>query len=199
MKRPSRAELRLQAVLNKHFPMEWRYVGNRQLKIGNKYPDFVSRNGDKKLIELFGNYWHAVDEVDTRIKYFAEFGYSCIVIWEEELDDKTALIKHIIDGGLYTPKYPRLGVIHWGRIPQNSMAICDYCGEEYPKCRELQRFCSNKCRRRWWVKQRHNGHDPDYGMVSCVICSAEFQKTRPWARYCPNCRKEGKRVLDKAL
>jgi len=193
-RKPTEAERRLQVILDKHFPMEWEYVGDGQLKIGGKCPDFVSSNGSKKLLEMFGNYWYTFSEVDTRIKYFAKFGYSCCVIWEEELNNEDALIRHILDNSLYIPKYPGLGIIHWGRVPQYSMAICEYCGKEYPKCRELQRFCSNRCRMRWWVKQYY-GRDSSYGETICPICRMVFTQTRPWNKYCSNtCRREGNRI-----
>lgn len=75
----------------------------------------------------------------------------------------------------------------------NSIAICEYCGKEYPRRRKLQRFCSKRCRKNWWIAQRHNGHDPNYGVADCVICETEFQKTRPWSKYCSTCRKVEKR------
>lgn len=190
--RPNRAELRLQIILDKYFPNEWEYVGNGQLKIGGKCPDFVSSIGDKKLIELFGNHWHALDGVEIRIKHFAEFGYNCLIIWEEELNNETALIKHILDGGFYIPKYSRQTIINRKKVSQYPIGLCEYCGKEYPKHRKWQRFCSISCHMKWWLRKRHGGKDPNYGRAICLECGVEFQRTRSWAKYCSNsCREEG--------
>ena len=84
-------------------------------------------------------------------------------------------------------------VIRDKEIPRSVMAICEYCGKEYPRHRKLQRFCNKECRKNWWITQRHNGHNPNYGITSCVICGTEFQKSRPWSRYCSTCKEQGKR------
>ena len=42
--------------LNLLYPNEWRFVGCGELIINGKCPDFVNINGQKKIIELFGDY-----------------------------------------------------------------------------------------------------------------------------------------------
>lgn len=64
--------------------------------IGTKIPDFINKK-DKKIIEVFGDYWHSDEFVknhgrfeDTengRIKYFNKFNYKTLIIWEHELKD----------------------------------------------------------------------------------------------------------------
>ena len=53
-------------------------------------PDFININGEKKVIELFGEHWHDTEEKgqENRINKFKQFGFDCIVIWGKELKDK---------------------------------------------------------------------------------------------------------------
>lgn len=87
-------------------------------------------------------------------------------------------------------------IVHGKKVLQYPEGICEYCSSKYPKHRKLQRFCSNTCRMKWWIRHQHNGEDPDYGMTNCLICGNEFQKTRPWSKYCSdNCQAEGRKRL----
>jgi len=96
-----------------------------------------------------------------------------------------------------TKRFTQKGhIVHGVKVLQYEEAICEYCGNKYPKHRKLQRFCNNKCRMKWWIRQQHGGEDPDYGMTNCVICEKEFQKTRPWSKYCsPDCQAEGRKRI----
>lgn len=80
--KPNKAELRLLSILQRVNPA-WRYVGDGSLVIDGKCPDFW--DGDKGLVELFGDYWHEGENPQDRVAFFAERGYSCRVIWEHEL------------------------------------------------------------------------------------------------------------------
>jgi len=59
-------------------------------------PDFTNKNGQKKVIEVFGTYWHServtgVPEQQherERRERFAKFGYGCLIVWEHELGMK---------------------------------------------------------------------------------------------------------------
>ena len=62
------------------------YVGNGDLIINGKNPDFIDEN-NKIIIEIYGDYWHKNENPQDRIKLFAEYNYSCIVIWECELKE----------------------------------------------------------------------------------------------------------------
>jgi very-short-patch-repair endonuclease len=77
-------EVFLQILLEIILPTEWIYVGNNQLNISGKNPDYVHKSGNK-LIEYYGRYWHRNDNPNERIKFFRERGYECLVIWEDEL------------------------------------------------------------------------------------------------------------------
>jgi len=83
--RPNIPEQKVMAILDASYPYEWKYVGNCGLVLGGRIPDFVNVNGKKLLIELFGDYWHRNTNVQERIDYFKQFGFSTLVIWEHEL------------------------------------------------------------------------------------------------------------------
>ena len=93
--RPNKAEFQLEKILNNHFPNEWAYVGDGQLIIGGRCPDFTNINGKKELIELFGNYWHKDENPQNKIDFYKNYGFNCLVIWENELKDENTLIKKI--------------------------------------------------------------------------------------------------------
>ena len=93
--KPNRTEQQLLDCLNELFPGEYRYVGDGEFILGGKCPDFVNVNGRKQIIELFGEYWHAGEDSQTRINYFRRYGYETLVIWEKELKDKYVLTNRL--------------------------------------------------------------------------------------------------------
>jgi hypothetical protein len=82
---PNNAELCLLAMLEKHCPNEWKFVGDGSFVIDRMNPDFININGKKQIIELFGEYWHEKHEEQERIAKFASYGFATLVIWESEL------------------------------------------------------------------------------------------------------------------
>lgn len=101
---PTKPERRLRNGLNKMFPNEYKYVGNGKVWIGSKCPDFININCQKKIIEMFGNYWHGKErtgrtnkqEENRRIKHFAKYGFKTLIIWESELKDIKQLKRKLI-------------------------------------------------------------------------------------------------------
>ena len=91
-RKPNRLELRFQAVLDELFPDEYIYVGNGGLLIDGKCPDFTNINGQKKLIEVYGDYWHRMDDPQERIDHFAKFGFQTLVLWESEVNSDLAAV-----------------------------------------------------------------------------------------------------------
>lgn len=92
---PNKPERAVLNILNDLFPNEWKYVGDGQVVINGKCPDFINVNGQKKIIELFGDYWHKGQNPKDRKAVFSPFGYKTLVIWERELKTKGKLIKRI--------------------------------------------------------------------------------------------------------
>ena len=82
---PNKTEIWLQDFLNRLYPNEWKFVGDGQIIINGKCPDFINTNGQKKIIELYGNYWHKGENPQDRINIFKPFGYKTLIIWEKEL------------------------------------------------------------------------------------------------------------------
>lgn len=71
------------------------YVGNFTFFIVTKKqthnPDFKIK-GQRKIIELFGNYWHKGEDPKELIKEYAEAGWECKIFWEKEVYDNTEKI-----------------------------------------------------------------------------------------------------------
>ena len=85
--KPNKLERYFDDILQRKFPSQWKYVGDGQLIIGGKWPDFANINGRKQLIELYGDYWHKGENPQEKIEHFRAFGYETLVIWEHELND----------------------------------------------------------------------------------------------------------------
>lgn len=102
-KRPTAPERRVHEILDRHFPGEWRYTGNGQVVIGGFNPDFTNVNGQKSVVEVFGDYWHGQQktgrtrdvEVGRRIAHFAKYGFRCAVIWEHEAKDEALVLTKV--------------------------------------------------------------------------------------------------------
>ena len=84
---PNKLETIILAILETLYPGEWKFVGNGEVMIGGKFPDFININGQKKIIEVFGDYWHCGENSEDRINIFKPYGYDTLVIWEHELKD----------------------------------------------------------------------------------------------------------------
>ena len=88
---PNRCEKSLNKLLNKLLPKQYRFVGNGKVIIDGFNPDFIGRNGQKKIIELYGDYWHNLkswrERDKRRIKAYTRYGYKTLIIWEHELKD----------------------------------------------------------------------------------------------------------------
>jgi len=97
--RPTKTEKTLNKILCKLLPKEYQYVGDGEVIIGRRNPDFMNVNGQKKIIEMFGNYWHSrkftgmskKEHRQERQKHFAKYGYKTLVVWEHELQNTKQL------------------------------------------------------------------------------------------------------------
>jgi hypothetical protein len=72
----------------------WEYSGSGTWVLRGRCPDFVNVNGRKQVIELFGDYFHSEDEVQPTITHYESCGFTCLIVWENELrnPDLTAVI-----------------------------------------------------------------------------------------------------------
>jgi len=95
---PNKLEQEVETILDKLFPGEYKYVGDFDTFIGGKCPDFINVNGQKKIIEVFGNYWHKEGDEQERINHFTKYGFKTLVIWEEEfVSNKDLVVNKIMD------------------------------------------------------------------------------------------------------
>jgi G:T-mismatch repair DNA endonuclease (very short patch repair protein) len=92
---PNKPETALFDILDRLRPGDWKFTGDLSFIINGKNPDFVNVNGKKKIIELYGDYWHRGEDPQIRINEFASFGWETLVIWERELKDMKTLISKL--------------------------------------------------------------------------------------------------------
>lgn len=94
LSRPTRLEQKLIDIIEAN-NLPFKYVGDGQLWLGYKCPDFININGKKQLIELFGVHWHDVFDVAKRSEHFRQYGFDTLVIWEDEMTDTDTVISKI--------------------------------------------------------------------------------------------------------
>ncbi len=88
--KPNKAEQTLDGILKEVSSIRYKYVGDFKKFIGNKNPDFINTR-KKKIIELFGKYWHNRDIFPNksspreRKRYFKRYGFDTLIIGEKEL------------------------------------------------------------------------------------------------------------------
>jgi len=93
--KPNQQEKKLNQILQTLFPNEYEYVGDLSFIVGGKNPDFVNVNGQKKIVELYGDYWHRNDDPEERIQLFRNYGFETLVIWERELKNEPRLVSKL--------------------------------------------------------------------------------------------------------
>ena len=102
--KPNKLELKFDKLLWEWCPGEWKFTGDGGFILGGKIPDWLNVNGKKKLIELFGDFWHSDNnfwfktrnDEKSRIEYFKGYGFDTLVIWEKELQDIESLKSKIL-------------------------------------------------------------------------------------------------------
>lgn len=96
---PNKAETFLDEFFQDLLPNEYKFVGDgkdEDFIIAGKCPDFVNINGQKKIIELFGEPFHAPKEEQERIDLFAQYGYQTLIIWYNELENLQAVEEKVL-------------------------------------------------------------------------------------------------------
>lgn len=70
----------------------FKYVGDFSLWIDGRNPDFINKK-DKKIIEVFGDYWHEPEDEYKKYVHFKNNGYKLLVIWEHEIFENFENVK----------------------------------------------------------------------------------------------------------
>lgn len=99
--KPNNKEKILINLFSEH-KLPYKFVGDWQFWVGDKNPDFISTDGQKKIIELFGDYWHkqkknipySQTEEGTR-QIYSNLGFEVLIIWESEMKDLEEVLKKI--------------------------------------------------------------------------------------------------------
>jgi len=103
--KPNNPEKILLALINdNNFPYD--YSGDGRHLVGRLCPDFIHKNGERKVIELFGRVYHDPDftfrkqlpwhqQYWGRLAYYSQLGYKCLIIWDNEMDDEQTVIEKI--------------------------------------------------------------------------------------------------------
>jgi very-short-patch-repair endonuclease len=96
----TRPEQQLDTLLQQLYPNEFKYNGRYDcgVSIDGLIPDFINCNGQKKLIEMFGDYHHDDSDIAEKTERYAKYGFSLLVVWASELkNEKKEVIQRIID------------------------------------------------------------------------------------------------------
>jgi very-short-patch-repair endonuclease len=98
--KPNKPEKLLNGLLQELLLKEYKFVGDGKLIIDGFCPDFINTNGQKKIIELYGDYWHnkkGMEERDKRrLTAYKKYGYKTLIVWENELKDINKLTDKLI-------------------------------------------------------------------------------------------------------
>jgi len=100
---PNKTEHKLDNIIQNTIPNEYKFCGGGDVVLGGKVPDWINCNGKKRLIELFGTYWHGKKRTgktrkeaeDERKTYFKKYGFNTLIIWENQVPN-TELIRNTI-------------------------------------------------------------------------------------------------------
>lgn len=96
--RPTKPEQKLIELIEKQgFPFT--YVGDGKVIIEGFCPDFIDNDGSKRIIEVFGDYWHNLPRLmrrdERRLKAYKNYGFETLVIWEHELKEPDLVTQKI--------------------------------------------------------------------------------------------------------
>lgn len=93
--KPNKVEQRIIRIINTHmFPLK--YVGDGKLFINGLNPDFISTNGKRKIIEIFGRAFHDPEkalnknisynqEELNRVTTLAKANYGTLILWDDKI------------------------------------------------------------------------------------------------------------------
>lgn len=95
IKDPNSLEQRIVKIIEDN-NLPFKYVGDGKVVLSGRCPDFVHTDGQKKIIEVFGDYFHDPDLNETvewerteegRKELFKEFGFDTLVLWQSNLEE----------------------------------------------------------------------------------------------------------------
>ena len=99
---PKTEEIMKKIIKDNNLPFN--FVGDGELMVGTKNPDFVYSSDGRKIIEVFGDYWHRDDiakywhQTEDGCKaYYEAFGYNILIIWERELKNPDKVLNRVRD------------------------------------------------------------------------------------------------------
>lgn len=84
-RRPTYIEQKIINIL-KEYSLPYKYTGDGDVVIGRACPDFVNINGHKKLIEVFGNYWHPPEDEVKKKAHYNKYGFKVLILWEKQIN-----------------------------------------------------------------------------------------------------------------
>jgi len=91
----------LEQFFDRQTPECVKYVGDYKLRIktnqGSLFPDFIVEK-TKKIIEIFGDFWHEGENPAVLIEKYASAGWQCKVFWEHEIyNDNKRILEEILE------------------------------------------------------------------------------------------------------
>jgi len=85
---PNRLEKRIINICN-DFNLPFVYTGEEPYPgLEGKIPDFVYEKS-RKIIEVFGDYWHKPHEIEEKRNHYKKFDYDTLILWESEILNNT--------------------------------------------------------------------------------------------------------------
>ena len=98
--KPNKLEIKVNDILQRNFPNEWKYNGDPSvgLILANMVPDFINVNGQKTVIEVFGDFFHDPEKAFMKVSWkrqefgrvarFSQLGYKTIILWESKIKEE---------------------------------------------------------------------------------------------------------------
>jgi len=93
----NKPEKLLMSLFREHnLPIFYTGSGEQLFFIDGNCPDWKVE-GQKKVIEYCGVYWHTKEEIEKRKELFSKEGYETLIIWEGEEKDISKLLEKVKD------------------------------------------------------------------------------------------------------
>jgi len=93
---PNKEEKYLIDFFEKH-NLPYRFVGDGKVVIEGRNPDFINCDGQKKIIEFFGEHWHEEKDEEIKRQIYERYGYKLLVLWGKDLKDEENLLNKVLE------------------------------------------------------------------------------------------------------